>query len=128
MLAVQYKVKPASPIAIEKIGPSNSISFSTNGDGIDFIDFYGLAGGFNEIYLGDHHMLADGKPLIRVREFRLLPAPWGVRVFFNRRIRAKEFLLTPDKGVNPPSDELKIKASTYRFSLGWPRLVHDDPR
>ncbi|WP_418124271.1 hypothetical protein [Variovorax sp. 160MFSha2.1] len=128
MLAVQYKVKPASPIAIEKIGPSNSISFSANGDGIDFIDFYGLAGGFNEIYLGDHHMLADGKPLIRVREFRLLPAPWGVRVFFNRRIRAKEFLLTPDKGVNPPSDELKIKASTYRFSLGWPRLVHDDPR
>jgi len=128
VLAVQYKVKPASPIAIEQVGPGNTISFSANGDGIDFIDFYGLAGGFNEIYLGDHHMLADGKPLSRVREFRLLPAPWGVRVFFNRRVRAKEFLLTPDKGVNPHSGELKIKASTYRFSLGWPRLVHDNPQ
>ena len=128
LLAVQYKVKPASPIAIEQTGPENQVSFSANGDGIDFIDFHGMAGGFNEVYLGDHHMLADGKPLSRVKEFRLLPAPWGVRVFFNRRVRAKEFVLTPDKGVNLPPSGLTAKASTYRFGLGWPRLVHDEPQ
>ncbi|SOD30475.1 hypothetical protein SAMN05518800_6083 [Variovorax sp. YR752] len=127
LLSPQYKVKPASPIALEKIGPDNRVAFSTNGDGIDFIDFYGMAGGFNEIYLGDHHMLADGKPLNRVKEFRLLPAPWGVRVFFNKRVRAKEFVLTPDKGVNLPAGELTMKASTYRFRLGMPKLIHDAP-
>lgn len=125
LLAPQFKAKPASPIALEQIGSDNQISFSANGDGIDFIDFHGLAGGFNEIYLGDHHMLADGKPLSRVKEFRLLPAPWGVRVFFNRRVRAKEFLLTPDKGLNLAPGGLTMKASTYRFGLGWPKLFHD---
>jgi hypothetical protein len=127
LLAPQYKVKPASPIALEQIGPDNQIAFSANGDGIDFIDFQSMTGGFNEIYFGNHHLLADGKPLNRIKEFRLLPAPWGVRVFFNRRVRAKEFLLTPDKGLTLLPDALKIKASTYRFSLGRPRLIHDKP-
>jgi hypothetical protein len=127
LLAPQYKVKPASPVVLGQTGPDNRIAFSANGNGIDFIDFDGLNGGFNEIYFGNHHLLADGKPLNRIKEFRLLPAPWGVRVFFNRRVRAKEFLLTPDKGLSLLPDALKAKASTYRFSLGMPQLIHDSP-
>jgi len=65
--------------------------------------------------------------LNRIKEFRLLPAPWGVRVFFNRRVRANEFLLTPDKGLTLLPDALKVKASTYRFSLGMPQLIRDKP-
>jgi len=124
LLMPRFSVAPEA-ITFKQIDSENRIAFSSNGDAIDFIDFRGLAGGFNEIYMGDHKLMADGKPMHRVKDFRLLPAPWGIRVLFNRTVHAKEFLLTPDKGLNFAPGGLQLTGSTYHFALGKPRLIHD---
>ena len=124
LLMPRYSVRPTSPITLNKADAVGDISFSSNGDSIDFIDVQGLAGGFNEIYMGDHKLVADGKPMHRIKDFRLLPSPWGVRILFNQTVHAKDFLLTPE-GLNFAPGGLRLAASNYHFTLGKPRLIHD---
>lgn len=124
LLMPRYSVKPASPITLNQVDAEGRIAFSSNGDAIDFIDVQGLAGGFNEIYMGDHKLVADGEPMHRIKDFRLLPSPWGVRILFNQTVHAKDFLLTP-QGLNLAPSGLQLAASNYHFTLGKPRLIHD---
>lgn len=124
LLMPRYNVKPSSPITLSKENSEGRIAFSSNSDSIDFIDVQGLAGGFNEIYMGDHKLVVDGKPMHRIKDFRLLPSPWGIRILFNQTVHAKDFLLTPE-GLNLAPGGLQLAASNYHFALGKPRLVHD---
>ena len=92
---------------------------------IDFIDFSGLSGGFTEVYFGEHRVWYEGKELQKVRDFRLLPAPWGVRLLFNRPINTDQLVFVPGAGVTAGAGGVSIKISSYAFHLGRPRLFHD---
>ncbi|AMO99446.1 hypothetical protein CAter10_1689 [Collimonas arenae] len=92
---------------------------------IDFIDFSGLSGGFAEVYFGEHRVWYEGKELQKVRDFRLLPAPWGVRLLFNRPINTDQLVFAPGAGVAEGAGGVSIKISSYAFHLGRPRLFHD---
>ncbi|MDL9999598.1 hypothetical protein QTI24_13345 [Variovorax sp. J22P240] len=124
LLMPRFSVTPTGPIVLRQVDAENRVAFSSNGDAIDFIDVEGLAGGFNEIFLGDHKLLADGEPMHRVKDFKLVPSPGGVRIFFNQTVHAREFLLTP-VGLNFAPGGLRLTASSYRFTLGKPKLIHD---
>lgn len=92
---------------------------------IDYVDFQGLGGGFNEIYFGQHHLTVDGKALFLTRDFRLVPAPWGARLLFIRPINAHELVFTPVESIKVADSGLKTFVGTYHLSVGRPRLKHD---
>ena len=95
------------------------------GTELDIIDIDGLRGGFTETYFGEHEMLADGQALHRVRDFRLLPAPWGARVLFLRPIAARTIVLRPDPRLSR-DENLSASGGTYRFALGKPKPFRDE--
>jgi hypothetical protein len=92
---------------------------------IDFVDFQGLGGGFNEIYFGQHHLVADGQPLCLTRDFRLVPAPWGARLLFIRPVYSRELVFTPVTQVKVAASGLKTFVGHYHLSMGRPKLKHD---
>ncbi|MQR02580.1 hypothetical protein [Glaciimonas soli] len=92
---------------------------------VDFIDIYGLSGGFSDVYFGEHRLYNDGKELQKVRDFRLLPAPWGVRLLFNKPLNADHLIFAPGQGLAANGATVSIKVSSYGFELGRPHLFHD---
>lgn len=72
---------------------TNSVSIDLE-DAVQFriLDLATAPQAFEKVYLGNFRVSVDGKPKRSVRDFRVLPAPWGIRIlFFNetsgRRIR-----------------------------------------
>lgn len=91
---------------------------------IDFIDYQGLSGGFEDDYFGEHHLEVDGQQLAKVRDFRIIPAPWGVRLLFIRPVSAQKITLSAAPGMTTSSRQLTTIISDYHFSLGRPKLRH----
>jgi len=87
----------------------------------DLIDITGLQGGFTDVYFGEHELWADGHELRRVRDFRVLPAPWGVRVLFNRPLTAQSVKFRPDVRLSRAASGLRADVGIYGFGLGVPK-------
>ncbi|MGF6599993.1 hypothetical protein P3T23_004727 [Paraburkholderia sp. GAS448] len=93
---------------------------------MDFIDITGLRGGFTQIYMGHHRMWVDGAELHLKQDFRVFPAPWGVRVLFSRPIRANSIDFQPDAQLLRSGSELHAEVGSFHFSFDTPRLFWDD--
>ncbi|RKR70115.1 hypothetical protein C8C94_4655 [Acidovorax sp. 94] len=104
------------PLNIEK-GELN-VSLNLAGEQIDFIDFKGVSGGAADIYFGAHDLILDGRKLTRVKDFRLLPMSWGVRLLFIRPIIGHSLEFYPDRKLTRLSDRLSVHLGSYRFALG----------
>jgi hypothetical protein len=87
---------------------------------IDVIDVKGVAGGFNEVYFGEHRVLLDGKELKRVRDYRLLPLGSDIRLLFIRPISGQSIEFTPDKRLVRHDGQISAYGGEYGFALGLP--------
>ncbi|WP_213779807.1 hypothetical protein [Caballeronia sp. dw_276] len=92
---------------------------------IDFIDLQGVSGGFTEIYFGPHRLTIDGRTLSLTRDFRLVPAPWGVRLLLIHPASGSEIVFRPAPAIKVSTTELKVFVGDYHLSLGRPKLKRD---
>ncbi|WP_321854827.1 hypothetical protein [Paraburkholderia tropica] len=128
VLCVQFKVRDIDGVSqAQETTPDGNVvvnvACSTNLAPVDFIDLRGLSGGFREVYFGSHQLWLDGQELRRVHDFRLLPAPWGVRLLFNRPFACGKFrILIGHELATGHADITGVSAGAYRLTLGRPRL------
>ncbi|MBU9221202.1 hypothetical protein [Burkholderia multivorans] len=127
ILTVQFKIRQID--SVERAGyvmqngdPVIDINWTNRQSPIDFIDYHGVTGGFTDVYFGPHRVWVDGRELARIHDFRLLPAPWGVRMLFNRPISGSDIKLTTGHGLEISSGEFKVTAASYRLGIGRPHF------
>lgn len=121
--SLRFKVMTAPLEASLVSGDSAHVMFKPHGARLDFLDVRGISGGFDETYTGSQLMVADGRLLKHGRDFRMLQAPWGVRIQFNRTIYPDEILLVPDERVHVQPVGFGAVGSSYRLGIGrvrWP--------
>jgi hypothetical protein len=107
----------------EASGPSILIQ-PLNDQAFDFIDIPGVTGQFAEIYFGRHQLWLDGNALNVVKDYRVLPAPNGVRVLFNQTRHGQKIEIQFDpRLVRKPAPSLSL--GNYYIGLGIPRLRRD---
>ena len=92
---------------------------------LDMIDLTGLDGEFTDVYFGAHVLLLDGQKMRHVRDYRVLPAPWGIRILFIRPVTAKSITFWPDVHLVRKNTPLFVSAGRYNFALGLPKLFLD---
>ena len=92
---------------------------------LDMIDLTGLDGEFTDVYFGAHVLLLDGQKMRHVRDYRVLPAPWGIRILFIRPVTAKSITFWPDLHLVHKNTPLFVSAGRYNFALGLPKLFLD---
>jgi hypothetical protein len=126
-LRVQVDFKPIASQTAAVSGAENArlFSFQLSADETDLVDVTGLQGGWQEDYFGEHKLWADGKELLKYRDFRVLPAPWGIRVLFIRPLRAASIVFQPDERLIRTGPEMSALAGTYHFILGVPKPFWD---
>uniref|UniRef100_UPI0040474DA0 DUF7024 domain-containing protein n=1 Tax=Orrella sp. TaxID=1921583 RepID=UPI0040474DA0 len=106
------------PVSTSTTQNPTEISFDLPNKKIDFVDFKGLSGGFTDVYLGSHRLLLDGKELVLVRDYRLLPMSWGVRLLFIRPIIGRSMEFLPDQRLIRQTGPLGSQIGNYKLSLG----------
>jgi hypothetical protein len=121
ILSVKFRVATSPMEATMVSGYSQQIEFKPHGTRLDFLDIRGIKGSFDEVYGGGHVMVADGRLLKNGRDFRMLQAPWGARIQFNRTIHPSEMLLIPDERVQIQPVGFGVVGSSYRLGFGRPR-------
>ncbi|MDX2471987.1 MAG: hypothetical protein QNL04_15560 [SAR324 cluster bacterium] len=89
---------------------------------IDFIDIEGVKGKFHHVYLGKHLVSVNNKKLIILKDFKVLPAKWGIRVLFTRPVAAMSVSIQLHKKIRYKS-LLKARIGTYTFGLGMPKFL-----
>lgn len=107
-----------APLSIRTANNQADISFDLPDKQIDFVDFKGLSGGFTDVYLGGHRLLLDGHELTRVRDYRLLPMSWGIRLLFIRPLVGHSMEFVPDQRLSRHTGPLSAQLGAYRFALG----------
>ncbi len=107
-------------------GNARSFPLPASSEKTDLIDVTGLQGSFTDAYFGEHKLWVDGRELMKYRDFRVLPAPWGIRVLFIRPIHAESVLFQPDARLIRSGHALMISSGTYRFILGIPKPFWDE--
>ena len=105
---------------------STSLSFQLNPVETDLIDLIGVHGEFNDVYFGNHRLCLDGHELHLMSEFRVLPAPWGIRVLFIRPVRGRTADFQPDAHLVRSGNGLRAIAGIYHFALGIPKPFWDE--
>jgi hypothetical protein len=113
-----HLVLDVTPVTIRSNINQSNISFDLSNKKIDFIDFKGLSGGFTEVYLGSHRLILDGKELTRVRDYRLLPMSWGVRLLLIRPTDGSYMEFFPDQRLTRTNGPLSAQIGSYRFVMG----------
>lgn len=96
---------------------SENIVFELPDKQVDLIDIKGLSGGFTDVYFGAHRLLVDGHELKPVRDYRLLPMPWGVRLLFIRPIIGHSMEFFPDRKLTQQAEPLSAQIGAYRFAF-----------
>lgn len=94
------------------------------GRDVDVIDIAGWRGGFEETYFGNHVVRLDGRRLTPVRDFRVFPAPWGIRLLFTRPSSGRSLEFEPDprlkRGATP---EVRASLLAYGITMRIPDRV-----
>ncbi len=121
--SIRYSTATTEIADVKEPGPA-TIALTMPKARTDFIDLSGLTGSFTSIYFGAHQLSVDGKPLVKVKDFRMLPAPWGVRIIFNQPIDAHKVVLKGDSSLEFSGHYL-ARRGTYYFSFGAPRIFLD---
>jgi len=93
---------------------------------LDLIDLRGLEGEFTDVYFGEHGLWLDGLKMRHVRDYRVLPAPWGIRILFIRPVAAHSISFQPDGRLVRTKMPLSASAGRYRFTLGIPKPFWDE--
>ncbi|HBX7941091.1 MULTISPECIES: hypothetical protein [Enterobacteriaceae] len=91
---------------------------------VDFIDIPGVNGSFQAIYFGSHKLWLDGHYLLAVKDYRILPAPGGIRILFNQTRRGNKVEIHLDPALTITSTQ-PLSMGNYYISLRKPRLIHD---
>lgn len=92
---------------------------------LDMIDLDGLDGDFRDVYFGAHVLLVDGEKMRHVTHYRILPAPWGIRILFTRPVTARLITFRPDNHLIQEKEVVTATAGTYDVTLGSPKLFLD---
>ncbi|MBI5921693.1 MAG: hypothetical protein HY847_08555 [Betaproteobacteria bacterium] len=88
---------------------------------VDLIDLNGVRGAFFDIYFGTYGLAIDGRELKIVHDYRVLQAPWGVRILFIRPVRGKSIIFRLDQRLNIEQKVLAASSGNYHFRLGRPK-------
>lgn len=88
---------------------------------IDTVDVIGEFGGFNEVYFGHHQLWVDDKEFAKVRDFRMVPAPWGIRILFIRPVMARSIKIKFASELNIHDLASVVRVGEYHFHLGMPK-------
>ncbi len=107
-----------TPVTLRADNNQSAISFELPNKDVDLIDFKGLSGEFTGVYFGSHRLLLDGRELKRVKDYRLLPMSWGVRLLFIRPVVGHSVEFYPDQKLTRSSGRLSAHFGTYRFAFG----------
>lgn len=99
---------------------TNPISLDLNVENqrVDIIDVVGLTGGYNEIYFGSHQLLADGRELKHIRDFRAIEAPWGIRVVMLRPLVANNIRFVADSRLRFSNSTVTVLAKVAYYNIG----------
>lgn len=117
LLSLHFAVDMTS-VVIHTANNQTDIAIELSNEQVDFVDFKGISGGFTDVYFGSHRLHLDGRELIRVRDYRLLPMSWGVRLLFIRPVIGHFLAFYPDQKVTRSPGPLSAYQGTYRFRLG----------
>lgn len=117
LLSLHFSVD-VTPVSTPVANNQENISFELPNKRVDLVDFKGLTGGFTDVYFGSHRLLLDGRELIAVRDYRLLPMSWGVRLLFIRPVVGHSLEFYPDQKLTRSPGPLSTQLGTYRFTLG----------
>jgi hypothetical protein len=118
LLLSLHLVVDATPVSASSATNSAVILITLPNKELDLIDFKGLSGGFLDVYFGSHRLLLDGRELKRVRDYRLLPMSWGVRLLFIRPVVGHSLEFLPDQKLTRYPGALSAQLGSYRFCLG----------
>ena len=118
LLSSLYLAVDVTPVLTRSANNRADISFDLPDKQVDLVDFRGLSGGFTDVYFGEHRLLLDGRELKRVRDYRLLPMNWGVRLLFIRPAVGRSVEFLPDQRLTRHAGPLSAQIGTYRFALG----------
>jgi len=111
------------PVSTKKTSNEENILLELPSKQIDFVDFKGLSGGFTDVYFGSHRLVMDGIELTRVRDYRLLPMTWGVRLLFIRPLVGQSMEFAPDQRLHRQAETLSAQVGNYSFRLGALKLL-----
>jgi hypothetical protein len=124
-LSVDLSTVDASPSLSGSAKTSEPFSLTLHTTEIDLIDVTGMQGEFADVYFGRHRLWVDGVEWHHVRDYRVLPAPWGIRVLFIRPVHAKVVQFQPDERLKGrPS---RWAAGSYHFAIGIPGWFRNEP-
>jgi hypothetical protein len=118
LLLSLHLVIDTTPVVARITNSPTKISFELPNKQIDLIDINGLTGEFTDTYFGSHRLLLDGNELKRIRDYRLLPMNYGVRLLFIRPIEGHKVDFFPDPKLTQQVDQLNSQLGIYHFSLG----------
>jgi hypothetical protein len=128
VLSLHFKIQAVDDTqqiqcTVQAGNPMIDVTWATRQSRVDFVDYSGLAGSFTDVYFGPHRVWVDGHELARIRDFRLIPAPWGVRLLFNRTVAGSDIKLVTGPQVTVQAGAtLRVAAASYRLAPGRPRL------
>lgn len=125
MLAIQIvpQVKPLEVSLIDR-----RINMTLPSEEIDFIDFKGIKGKFEDIYFGKHNVLIDEFELKRERDFRLIPQGSDIRLLFIRPVHGKNLKFSPDTNLVIYNSELLSQIGKYKIQFGQIRPLRNKPK
>jgi hypothetical protein len=101
--------------------PGRAMRFELPDGAVDFIDFKGLSGEYNQIDLGEHRVLLDGRELKRGYNYRTLPIGSDVRLLFIRPVAGRSIEFLPDPRIVRHDRQMIAQAGVYSFALGAPK-------
>jgi hypothetical protein len=101
--------------------PGKAMRFELPDGAVDFIDFNGIGGEYNEIDLGEHRIVLDGRTMKRGYEYRTLPIGSEIRLLFIRPVAGHSIEFLPDPRLVRQDQHVAALAGVYRFALGAPK-------
>lgn len=87
---------------------------------VDIVDLSGTTANFHDTYFGAHRVSIGSSAFRPMADFRVLPAPWGVRLIFMRQLPGGIAHVVLDPGVDLKPGLSTGKASRFSFAFGEP--------
>jgi hypothetical protein len=113
---IKTDIKPYGLTIKNKDGDS-LLSIATPNREIDFINIYGVEGGFNDVYFGSHKVFVDGHELKRIHDYRVIPLVGKIRILFIRPINGSLIDFIPDSKLKISKDLIDSEVASYSISM-----------